>query len=141
LVGEVHLNEMLGALMDPWVLLFRAETTVREALKRIRALDRRRMRMLFTVDSANRLVGLVIAVVTSLMVWIWSQSVGLTLAIGISMVLSMVIAGIFGAAIPLVLTAVGQDLAQSSPIVLTPVTDMMGFFSFLGIATLFSSML
>jgi magnesium transporter len=39
------------------------------------------------------------------------------------------------------LTAVGQDPAQSSSIVLTTVTDMMGFFSFLGIATLFSTML
>jgi magnesium transporter len=57
------------------------------------------------------------------------------------MVLSMVIAGIFGAAIPLVLTAIKQDPAQSSSIVLTTVTDVAGFFSFLGIATAFSAML
>ena len=61
--------------------------------------------------------------------------------IAISMVASMVIAGIFGAAIPLVLTALKQDPAQSSSIVLTTVTDVAGFFSFLGIATLFSAML
>jgi magnesium transporter len=53
----------------------------------------------------------------------------------------MVIAGIFGAAIPLVLTAIGQDPAQSSTIVLTTITDVTGFFSFLGIATLFSGFL
>jgi magnesium transporter len=40
-----------------------------------------------------------------------------------------------------VLSAIGQDPAQSSSIVLTTVTDIMGFFSFLGLATLFSSFL
>jgi magnesium transporter len=57
------------------------------------------------------------------------------------MVLSMVIAGICGAAIPMILTAARQDPAQSSSIVLTTVTDVAGFFSFLGIATLFSNLL
>ena len=46
-----------GALMDPRVLLLRGETTVREALTRIRALRRRGMRMLFVVDSDNHLKG------------------------------------------------------------------------------------
>jgi magnesium transporter len=40
-----------------------------------------------------------------------------------------------------VLTAIGQDPAQSSSIVLTTITDVAGFFSFLGIATLFSAFL
>lgn len=52
------------------------------------------------------------------------------------MVLSMMIAGIAGAAIPLLLTVAKQDPAQSSSIVLTTVTDVAGFFSFLAIATL-----
>jgi len=43
--------------------------------------------------------------------------------------------------VPLVLTSVGQDPAQSSSIILTTVTDVVGFFSFLGIATLLSTML
>ncbi len=109
------------------------------ALREIRA--RQWPRIVFKEMSTGFWNGLVIAVVTALVVWIWSQSVGLALVIASSMVLSMVIAGIFGAAIPLLLTAVGQDPAQSSSIVLTTVTDMMGFFSFLGIATLFSAML
>ena len=68
--------------------------------------------------------------------WLWSRSLGLALVIGLSMVLSMVIAGVSGAAIPILLTTMGQDPAQSSSIVLTTVTDVAGFFSFLGIATL-----
>ncbi|MES9822440.1 MAG: magnesium transporter [Candidatus Thiodiazotropha sp.] len=80
--------------------------------------------------------GLAIALTTSLGVWIWSQSSTLAGIIAISMVLSMVIAGIAGAAIPLLLTWAKQDPAQSSSIVLTTVTDVAGFFSFLAIATL-----
>ncbi len=57
------------------------------------------------------------------------------------MVLSMAIAGMSGAAIPLILTALRQDPAQSSSIILTTVTDVVGFFSFLGLATLFASLL
>jgi magnesium transporter len=77
-----------------------------------------------------------VAVTTSAGVWVWSQSPGLAGIIGISMVLSMVIAGVAGAAIPILLTVAGQDPAQSSSIVLTTITDVAGFFSFLGIATL-----
>ena len=58
-----------------------------------------------------------------------------------AMTLSMTIAAVAGAAIPLLLTALGQDPAQSSSIFLTTVTDVMGFASFLGLATLLSSML
>lgn len=85
--------------------------------------------------------GLAVAATTALGVYIWSRSLGLCLVIGISMVISMVAAGLSGAAIPLLLTTLGQDPAQSSSIFLTTVTDIVGFFSFLGIATLLSGML
>jgi len=109
------------------------------ALREIRA--RQWPRVVFKEMSAGFWNGIAIALTTALGVWIWSRSVGLAAVIGVSMVLSMVIAGIFGAAIPLVLTAIGQDPAQSSSIVLTTVTDVAGFFSFLGIATIFAAML
>jgi magnesium transporter len=76
-----------------------------------------------------------------LAVAIWSRSLGLTVIIGLSMVISMVIAGLSGAIIPIALKAMKQDPAQSSSIVLTTVTDIVGFFSFLGLATLLSGML
>jgi magnesium transporter len=80
--------------------------------------------------------GLAVAATTSLAVLLWSGSWGLAAIIGLSMVLSMVIAGSSGAVIPILLTKLRQDPAQSSSIVLTTVTDVAGFFSFLGIATL-----
>ena len=57
------------------------------------------------------------------------------------MVMSMIIACICGAMVPIVLKAVGQDPATSSSIVLTTFTDCGGFLSFLGLATLLSSFL
>lgn len=109
------------------------------ALREIRA--RQWPRVVFKEMSSGFWNGVAIAVTTALGVWIWSGSTGLAGVIGVSMVLSMVIAGIAGAIIPLALTALGQDPAQSSSIVLTTVTDIAGFFSFLGIATLFSGVL
>jgi magnesium transporter len=85
--------------------------------------------------------GVAVAIVTCLGVYLWSRSAGLTVVIGVAMVMSMVMAGVAGAAIPMLLSALGQDPAQSSSIVLTTVTDIAGFLSFLGLATLFASML
>lgn len=85
--------------------------------------------------------GLAIALLTGAGVFIWSSSVGLVLVIGIAMVISMLAAAFSGVIIPMVLSSIGQDPAQSSSIILTTVTDVVGFFSFLGIATLLSSML
>jgi magnesium transporter len=109
------------------------------ALREIRV--RQWPRVIFKEMSTAFWNGFAIAVTTSIGVWFWSESAGLAGIIGVSMILSMVIAGVFGAAIPLLLTAIRQDPAQSSSIVLTTVTDVSGFFSFLGIATLFSNLL
>jgi magnesium transporter len=79
--------------------------------------------------------GVAIGSVTAAGVWLWSDSVGLASVIGVSMVLSMVLAALAGALVPLVLTALGRDPAVASSIILTTVTDVTGFFSFLGLAT------
>jgi len=85
--------------------------------------------------------GLAIALVTALGVLLWSGSRGLAMVIGISMILAMVMAGIAGVVVPMMLSRLGQDPAQSSSIILTTVTDIVGFFSFLGIASALSSLL
>jgi magnesium transporter len=85
--------------------------------------------------------GLAIAATTALGVYVWSRSFGLVLIISAAMVISMVIAGLAGALVPILLQKLGLDIAQSSSIILTTVTDVVGFFSFLGIATLLSFLL
>ncbi|HYQ72366.1 MAG TPA: magnesium transporter [Gammaproteobacteria bacterium] len=109
------------------------------ALREIRV--RQWQRVLIKELLAGILNGVTIAIVTGLGVLVWSHSAGLALVIGAAMILSMALAGLAGAAIPLILTRLGQDPAQSASIILTTVTDVVGFFSFLGLATLFSSLL
>lgn len=85
--------------------------------------------------------GIAVALTTGVCVYFWSQSFGLTMVIFFSMILSMIIAGVSGAAMPIILTVTGQDPATASSIFLTTITDIAGFFSFLGIATIFITML
>lgn len=92
-------------------------------------------RMVWKEASVGLINGLAVAATTALAVWIWSRSIGLVAVIASAMVISMVIAGIAGALVPLALRRFGQDPAQSSSIVLTTVTDVTGLLSFLGIAT------
>lgn len=85
--------------------------------------------------------GLVLAVTCGAGVLLWSSSIGLALVIAVAMILSMIAAGIAGAAVPMMLTRLGQDPATASSIILTTVTDVAGFFSFLGTATFLQFML
>lgn len=109
------------------------------ALREIRSRDF--MPVLTKEAIAASLNGIAIAVVTVIAVYVWSGSLGLCLVIFLAMIISMAIAGVAGAAIPLILASMKQDPAQSGSIILTTVTDVFGFFSFLGLATVFSTML
>jgi len=85
--------------------------------------------------------GVAIAITCGAGVYLWSRSVGLSLIIALAMISSMFIAAVSGALVPIMLKRMGQDPALSSSIILTTVTDIAGFMSFLGIATLLSGML
>lgn len=109
------------------------------ALREIRL--RHGRQVLLKEGIVGALNGVAIAVVTAIGVLLWSRSLGLAGVVALAMVLSMLIAGLAGAAIPLLLEATGQDPAQSGSIILTTVTDIAGFFSFLGLATVLSGLL
>lgn len=98
-------------------------------------------KVVFKELNVGLLNGLAVAATTAIGVYLWSRSVGLVLVIAAAMVISMVAAGFAGALVPITLQRFGQDPAQSSSIILTTVTDVVGFFSFLGIATLLSALL
>jgi magnesium transporter len=85
--------------------------------------------------------GAAIGLITALAAWLWKGNPYLGLVVGLAMVANMVAAGLAGAAIPLIMKRLGFDPAQSSGIFLTTVTDVVGFFSFLGLATIFESRL
>jgi magnesium transporter len=98
-------------------------------------------RVLLKELAVGALNGVAVALVCAGAVYLWSGSAGLSMVIGVAMVLAMIVAGMAGAAIPTILSALGQDPAQSSSIILTTVTDVAGFMTFLGLARLFSGML
>ncbi len=98
-------------------------------------------RVMFKEINVAVLNGIAIAITTGVAVYLWSRSPGLALVIGTAMVLSLAAAGFAGAIIPIALTRLGQDPAQASSILLTTVTDVVGFLSFLGIATLLAGLL
>ncbi|MGH8016558.1 MAG: magnesium transporter [Candidatus Zixiibacteriota bacterium] len=81
--------------------------------------------------------GLTIGVVTAGIAWLWYGNAVLGVVIGLAMIVNLVVAGMSGAAIPLIMKSFGFDPAQSSSIVLTTITDVVGFLSFLGFARLF----
>jgi len=109
------------------------------------ALREIRVRHWFSVASKELAVGTVngtaVASVTALGVYLWSGSAGLAVVIASAMICSMVIAGFAGASVPMVLILLKQDPAAASSIVLTTVTDVVGFLTFLGFATMASGML
>lgn len=85
--------------------------------------------------------GLSIGCVTALAAWLWRGNPWLGLVVGLAMLVNMLAAGLAGAGIPLVMKRWGFDPAQSSGIFLTTVTDVVGFFAFLGFAALFETWL
>lgn len=109
------------------------------ALREVR--PRRWHRIAFKEGRVAAINGLAVAMTTSAGVWLWSQSPGLAMVIGLAMLISMLAAGLAGAIIPIGLTVSGQDPAQASSIILTTVTDVVGFLSFLGLASMFATIL
>lgn len=98
-------------------------------------------RVMLKESGAALINGLAIALTCGAGVYVWSNSLGLSLIIALAMITSMMIAAVSGALVPIILKRMGQDPALSSSIILTTVTDIAGFMSFLGIATMLSGML
>ncbi|MBA3394820.1 MAG: magnesium transporter [Deltaproteobacteria bacterium] len=109
------------------------------ALREVRASHWRRLA--FKEAMVGMINGFAIAIVAAIGVLVWSGSIGLALVIAVSMVIAMAAANFAGASIPIMLKRFGQDPAQSASIFLTTVTDIVGFFVFLGLATLAIEML
>jgi len=79
--------------------------------------------------------GLVFALIIGVLAFWWYAMPMLGVVIALSMVINLLSAGFFGAAIPLFLKKIDIDPAIGSTVLLTTVTDVVGFFSFLGLAT------
>lgn len=103
--------------------------------------DAQTKRLLIKESSIGVVNGIVLGLVTAAIAWAWNGNPYLGVVIGLAMIVNLAVAGLAGAAIPLMMRKFGLDPAQSSSIVLTTVTDVVGFFSFLGIAVLMQDLL
>ena len=81
--------------------------------------------------------GIIFAIISSVIVQLWFQDSQLSLIISISMILTMIIAGLFGILIPVTLKRLNIDPAIASSVFVTTITDVIGFVSFLGVGAYF----
>jgi magnesium transporter len=80
--------------------------------------------------------GIIFAIITGVIVQLWFKQIDLSIIIAASMVLNMIVAGLFGILIPVTLKKMKIDPALASSVFVTTVTDVIGFLSFLGIGSL-----
>ncbi|CAA6821841.1 MAG: Mg/Co/Ni transporter MgtE / CBS domain [uncultured Sulfurovum sp.] len=80
--------------------------------------------------------GLIFAILMGIIASVWFDKGMLGIVIGISMIINLLSAGFFGSVVPLLLKKMNVDPAIGSTVILTTVTDIVGFFSFLGLATI-----
>ena len=81
--------------------------------------------------------GVIFAVISSFIVQIWFQDYQLSLIISISMIMTMIVAGLFGILVPVTLKKMNIDPAIASSVFVTTITDVIGFVSFLGVGAYF----
>lgn len=79
--------------------------------------------------------GMIFAVVMGIVSAVWFGTLMLGVVIAVAMVINMVVAGLAGTMVPVLLERVGVDPALASGAFVTTVTDVIGFFAFLGLAS------
>ena len=72
-----------------------------------------------------------------IIVQLWFKELNLSLLIGISMILNMIVAGLFGILVPVSLKKLNIDPALASSVFVTTITDVIGFLSFLGLGSFY----
>ena len=88
----------------------------------------------FTIGILN---GVIFAIISAFIVHLWFQDNQLSMIISISMILTMIIAGLFGILVPVTLKKMDIDPAIASSVFVTTITDVIGFVSFLGVGAYF----
>jgi len=100
-----------------------------------------------TASNFNRVVGkefvigvlngIIFAIITAVIVQLWFKEINLSFLIGVSMILNMIVAGLFGILVPVSLKKINIDPALASSVFVTTITDVIGFLSFLGLGSLY----
>jgi magnesium transporter len=130
------------AVLAPIVASQGGNATTQTMTVAVRALATRELspanaaRVILREMMVGLLNGLAFAVITGVAAFAWFKVPGLGVVIGLAMICNLLAAGLGGILIPLALYRLGRDPAVASSPFVTTVTDIVGFFSFLTIATL-----
>ena len=93
-------------------------------------------RIIWKETVVGSLNGIAFAVITGIVASLWFGDNMLGIVIALAMIINLFVAGLFGAAIPIILDRTGSDPAVASTVFLTTITDVVGFFAFLGLAAI-----
>ena len=94
-------------------------------------------RVIWKETIVGALNGIAFAGIIGVITFFWFNNTELGIIIAIAMIINLIVAGLFGAGIPIFLNRIGSDPAIASTVLLTTVTDVIGFFVFLGLAATF----
>jgi len=83
------------------------------------------------------ITGVAVGSVIAILGFIWERNIAFGIIIGVAMILNMIVATVTGFIVPVVLKRLKIDPALASSIFVTTFTDVLGFFFFLGLATIF----
>ena len=106
--------------------------------KRQQQINSTNIRWLFKREVAVSIVnGILLSILVSAITYLWFKNIVISVLICLAMVINLISAAMAGILIPIVLRKFKQDPAIAGSVVVTTVTDVIGFFSFLGLATIF----
>ena len=99
--------------------------------------DNNRRKVFFKEIAISVLNGILFAIITGFAAWIWFSDISLSVIVGAAMVINILSAGLFGFLIPYIFNKVKIDPALASSVFVTTITDVFGFLSFLGLASIY----
>lgn len=143
-IFEATIDQLVAlAVLMPIVASMGGNTGTQALTVAVRALATKQIsksnmwRLIWKEGLVGMINGLAFALIMGLIAALWFNDATLGFVIGIAMLVNLFIAGLSGAGIPILLNRMGSDPAVSSSIFLTTITDVIGFFAFLGLASLF----
>ena len=117
-----------------------AATQTLAVMVRAISLDRVSLRKIWPV-LRNELIsgfynGVTNGILIAMVSYLFSRNIGLSIVLGLSMVISLFIAAFFGTLVPVIMQKLGKDPASSATVIITTATDVIGFFSFFALAVI-----
>jgi magnesium transporter len=139
---DATINQMVAlAVLMPIVASMGGNAGTQTMTVTVRAIATRELtatnmkRIIFREFSIALLNGVIIAILIGGLSWVWFDNTLLGLVMGVAMIVNMIMAGLAGILIPITLDKVNIDPALASSIFVTTITDVIGLFAFLGLAS------